>query len=124
MDESLSKVPVRIRVMGVGEADGELVRFMAPLTVQRLLRRLPLKGRAHPIEGGISVIVGIRKGEEKSVREVEAGTMAYWPRGDALCIFHSDAVPMSPVNRIGAVSGDLGLFKDARSGSRIIIEKA
>ena len=76
MSGSLSKTPIRIRIDGLGDADGEFVRFYAPLTVETLLRRLPLEGRAHPTMGGYSFIVGMKRGEEKSVRQVDAGTIA------------------------------------------------
>ena len=53
MGESRSRTPIRIVVEGVGEAAGELIRFSAPLTVEALLKRLPLEGRAHPQTGEI-----------------------------------------------------------------------
>lgn len=104
-------------------AEGEFVRFQAPLTVERLIRRLPVEGRVHPLRGGHSLIVGIKRGEEKSVRKVEAGTIAYWPMGDALCFFHSDVSTYSPVNRVGRVTENLELIEKMTSGSRIRIER-
>ena len=121
MGESLSKIPVRIKLEDIGEAEGEFVRIFAPLTVDRLLKMLPIEGRVHPLTGGFSLIVGIKRGEEKSVRRVEAGTVAYWPMGDAICLFHSDTAPYRPVNRIGRVTKGLELIKRLNSGSRIRI---
>ena len=123
MSGSLSKTPIRIKVAGLGEAKGELVRFYAPLTVETLLRRLPLRGRAHPCSGGYSFIVGIKRGEEKSIREVDAGTIAYWPMGDALCLYHSDTLTYSPVNRVGRITENLELIGRITSGASIRIEK-
>lgn len=123
MSVSPSKTPIRILVAGLGEAEGEFVRFYAPLTVETLLRKLPMEGRAHPLTGGISFIVGIKRGEEKSLREVRAGAIAYWPMGDAVCLFHSDASTYSPVNRVGRVSGNLELIRRIASGARIRIER-
>jgi len=123
LNGSPSKRPVRIRVAGLGVAEGELVRFYAPLTVEKLMSRLPLEGRAHPIRGGYSFIVDIKRGEEKSVREVEAGTIAYWPMGNSICIFHSTTPTISPVNRIGRVTENLELMTRVSSGARIRIEK-
>lgn len=124
MAGSWSRTPIRIQVGGVGEALGEFVRFMAPLTVRAIMRRMPLDGRVHPVEGGHSFIIGIRRGTEKAVRDIEAGTIAYWPMGDALCIYHSDARTYSPVNRVGIVTENLGLLRRMRSGSKIRIERA
>jgi hypothetical protein len=119
-----SRVKVRIKIYGLGEAEGEFIRVYAPLTVEALMRRLPLEGRAHPIEGGFSILVGLRRGEEKAVRRVEAGTMAYWPMEDSLCVYHSPASPYTPVNRVGRISKGLELLKNVRSRSRVRIERA
>jgi len=124
MSEDLSKTSVRILVAGLGEAKGEFIRFYAPLTVEALLRRLPLRGRVHPLGGGVSFIVGIRRGEEKSTREVEAGTITFWPMNDAVCLFHSDARTYSPVNRVGRITENLELIGRISSGARISIERA
>ena len=123
MKGSPSKTHVKISVAGIGEAEGELVRFYAPLTVETLLRRLPLQGRAHPCSSGYSFIVGIKRGEEKSIREVDAGTIAYWPMGDALCLYHSDTLTYSPVNRVGRITENLELIGRITSGASIRIEK-
>lgn len=122
MSGSPSKTPIRISIPGLGDVKGELIRFTAPLTVEALLRRLPLEGRAHPCDGGYSFIVGIKRGEEKAVKEVRAGAIAYWPMGDALCLFHSDTQTYSPVNRVGRVTEKLKLIERITSGARIRIE--
>ena len=116
-------MPIRIRVADLGDVNGEFVRFLAPLTVETLIRRLPLEGRVHTTAGGYSFIIGIKRGEEKSVREVRAGTIAYWPMGDALCIFHSDVSTYSPVNRVGQVTENLELIGRIASGASIRIER-
>ena len=124
MAESPSRIPIKIKVAGAGEASGELVRFSAPLTIENLLKRMPLEGRAHPLSGGHSFILGMKRGTEKAVRDVKAGDIAYWPMGDSLCIYHSDARPYSPVNTVGRVIENLELFRSLRSGTRIRIELA
>lgn len=119
-----SRIGVIIRIHGVGVVEGELVRFLAPLTVEALLRRLPIEGRAHPIEGGLRLLIGLRRGEEKPVRSVEAGIIAYWPMEDSLCLYHSPARPYTPVNRVGRITEGLELLRGVRSGSRIRVERA
>ena len=124
MSKSLSRTPLKITVEGVGEATGEFVRFLSPLTVEALLKLLPFEGRAHSIENGTSFIIGIHRGSEKATRSVKAGAIAYWPMQDAICIFYADTQPYGPVNRVGNVTGNLDVFRDLKSGVKIRIEKA
>ena len=123
MAESVSRTPVRIVVEGVGEAKGEFVRILAPLTVGAILGKLPLKGRAHVRGGGLSMILGIRRGAEKAVGSMKAGDIAYWPMQDSLIVYFQDSKPYGPVNKLGTVSENLELFQGLKGGARIRIEK-
>ena len=124
MSDSLSKIPIKITVIDRGEAMGYLNRLTAPLTVQEMLKILPLNTRTSPAMGFVSIIVGIKRGAEKPVDEVKAGTIGYWPRGDAITIYPKDMKPYGPVNRIGVVEEGLELFNGLRSRSRVMIERA
>ena len=123
MAESISRTPIKIVVEGVGEAKGELVRILAPLTVGTILSKLPLKGRAHVRGGGLSMILGIRRGAEKAVNSVKAGDIAYWPMQDSIVVYFQDSKPYGPVNKLGTVSENLELFQGLKGGARIRIEK-
>lgn len=124
MGDSLSKIPIKITVVGKGEARGILNRLTAPLTVEDILKRLPMNTRTSPAVGFINILLGIKRGVEKPVSRVEAGTIGYWPRGDALCIYPKDITPYGQVNRVGEIREGLELFQGLRSGSRIIIARA
>jgi len=124
VSDSLSKIPIRVTVVDRGEARGVLNRLTAPLTVEDIMKRLPMNTRTSPAAGFVSIIIGIRRGAEKPVTRVDAGAIGYWPRGDALCIYTVDTVTQGPVNRVGEIREGLELFQGLRSGSRIIIERA
>ena len=119
-----SRVPIKIKLIEVGEATGEIIKVRAPLTAGAIANMLPLDGRLHSQPGGYSFIIGIRRGTEKAVRNVTAGTIAYWPMQDAIVIYTEDTRPYSPVNKVGEISEGLEVFKDLKSGARIKIEKA
>ncbi|MBN2334820.1 hypothetical protein JXL21_04625 [Candidatus Bathyarchaeota archaeon] len=122
MSDSLSRIPLKIAVVGKGEARGYLNRLTAPLTVEEVAKRLPLNTRTAPAMGFVSILIGMQRGAEKPVNEVKAGTIAYWPRGDALTIYTKDMKPYGPVNKIGVIETGLELFSGLRSGTRVIIE--
>lgn len=121
MGESQARVPIRIKVAEVGEAQGELNRLTAPLTVGDILKVLPINGRTVPAQGCVSIILGLKRGTEKPVTQVEAGTIAFWPRAMSLCIYPEATKTYGPVNKVGKVTGNLEIFRNLKSGSRIII---
>lgn len=50
------------------------------------------------------------------------GTIAYWPTGNALCIFFGQT-PYSPVNIVGKLDGDPNKWDDAQGGEFISVER-
>ena len=123
MSDELSRIPIKITVVDKGMATGYLNRLTAPLTVGAISQRLPINSRTSPAMGHISILIDLQRGVEKPVTQVKAGTIAYWPRSDALTIYPKDTKPYGPVNKIGEIEENLELFNRLRSGSRVIIEK-
>ncbi|MFH1327800.1 MAG: cyclophilin-like fold protein [Candidatus Bathyarchaeota archaeon] len=121
---SLSKFNVKIEVKGFGEARGELIRFLAPRTVDKIISSFPLEGKASLWKDEVYFITPIKMGSEKEKSNVESGTIAYWPMGGAICIFYGKSQPYSPVNVVGKVTENLELFKSVKSGSTITVKKA
>lgn len=121
--ESISRTPIRIVAEGIGEAEGELIRFMAPRTVEAILKSLPLEGRAALWKEEVYFEIPVKMGGEKSVKTVKKGTLAYWPMGNAICIFYGETQPYSQVNVVGHLDKNLDLFRKVKSGTRLRIEK-
>jgi hypothetical protein len=119
----ISRIAVKITLEGVGEAEGVITRVSAPLTVEAILKVLPLEGRVHLSAGSVCFLLGLKRGEEKSRRRVEAGTIAYWPMSGSICIFHQNVASYSPVNIIGKITKNLELFKSLSSGTKIRVER-
>ena len=63
---------------------------------------------------------------------VEMGALAYWPPGNAFCIFfgrtpasQGDEIrAASAVNRLGSVAGDPAVFRQVAGGATVTLEKA
>jgi len=120
---SVSRIPIRLVVDGVGEAEGELIRIRSPRTVDAILRGLPTEGRAALWQEEVYFEIPMKMGNEKSSPTVEQGALAYWPMGSAFCIFWGETQPYSPVNIIGKVTKKLELFEQVKSGTKIVIER-
>jgi hypothetical protein len=122
-EEDISRVKVRFLIESVGEAEGELVRFLAPRTVDTIVRKLPVEGRAALWKEEVYFEIPVKIGEEKAKPTVETGTIAFWPMGSALCIFYGQSQPYSQVNILGKVTKNLELFKQVKSGATIKVEQ-
>jgi len=119
----VSTYKVRLIAEAYGEAEGELVRFHSPMTVDNLAKALPFEGRAARWKEEVYFETPVKMGTEKAKSKVEVGTIAYWPMGSALCIFYGPTDPYSPVNIVGKVTGNLELFRSLKSGTKIRVEK-
>ena len=118
----ISRVKVKFIIEGSGEAQGELVRFLAPRTIDMIVRKLPIEGRAAIWKEEIYFETPIKMGEEKAKGTVEKGTIAFWPMGSAICIFYGESQPYSPVNILGKITDNLELFKQVKSGTKVRVE--
>ncbi|MEM1562542.1 MAG: cyclophilin-like family protein [Candidatus Bathyarchaeia archaeon] len=120
---SISKIPVRVIVEGLGEAQGTLVRILSPRTVDAIVRLLPLEGRAAIWQSKVYFGIPLRMGVEKPRNFMRRGDIAYWPLGRAFCIFFGDMRPHGPVNLIGQITDGIDIISKVRSGTRIRVEK-
>ena len=99
-----------------------MVRFLAPRTIDYLIRKLPVEGRAALWKEEVYFEIPVKMGEEKGKPTVETATIAYWPMGSALCIFYGKSQPYSPVSILGKITDNLEIFKQVKSGTRIRVE--
>jgi hypothetical protein len=119
----ISRVKIKFTIESLGEAEGELVRFLAPRTVDMIVRKLPVEGRAALWKEEVYFETPIKMGEEKAKAAVETGMIAFWPMGSAICVFWGTTQPYSPVNILGKVTKNLELFKQVKSGTKIRVEQ-
>jgi uncharacterized protein len=121
-EEGVSRIKIKFLIESLGEAEGELVRFLAPRTIDTIVRKLPIEGRAALYKEEIYFEIPIKMGEEKAKPTVEEGTIAFWPMGSALCVFYGKSQPYSPVSILGKVTSNLEIFKQIKSGLTIKVQ--
>ena len=102
-------------------------------TAEMIISRLPIESGFSTWGDEIYFSIPVRTGPENSKDIVEIGEIAYWPPGNAFCIFYgatpgsteTEIKPASPVNPIGRIKGDARIFKKlAEKSDTILIEKA
>ena len=122
IEADVSHIKIKFLIEGLGEAEGELVRFLAPRTIDTIVRKLPIEGRAALYKEEVYFEIPIKMGEEKAKSTVEEGTIAFWPMDGALCIFFGKSQPYSPVSILGKVTSNLEIFRQVKSGLTIKVQ--
>jgi hypothetical protein len=122
---------IKILSRAIGEVVAELFEERSPQTVKALWAVLPITARANTWGNEIYFSIGVKIARENANEVVEKGALAYWPPGEAFCIFFgptpasrgNEIRAASPVNIFGKISGDPEIFKKVRHGDEIVIDK-
>ncbi|MCX8202786.1 MAG: cyclophilin-like fold protein [Nitrososphaeria archaeon] len=112
---------VRVEFEGVGVFRAELKRFMAPLTYDEVVRRLPLSGPAARWDFAVYVPVEIRRGAEKEIYSASPGDVLYWATNGSIVFVFRKAQPPTHSVRIGVILDDPSPLERVRPGSRVLI---
>jgi uncharacterized protein len=101
-------------------------------TADAIWNALPIRARASTWGDEVYFTIPVeleKAADAKAV--VQLGDLGYWAPGSAMCIFYgptpmshgSEIRPASPVNVFGKLLGDAKMFRAARSGDGILIER-
>ena len=102
-------------------------------SVTALLKALPFKSVAHRWGDEVYFDAPFHSAGEKDARaEMEKGDVAFWPDGNAVCVFFgptpvsTDDKPRaySPCNILGNVSGPADSLKAVKEGTSVEVLKA
>ena len=103
-----------------------------PVTANAIISSLPIIGKANLWGDEIYFSIPVDTPPENGKSVVELGDIAYWPPGNAFCIFFGltpmsrgeEIRPASSVNVFGRIVGDSKVFKKVQNGEEIKIETA
>lgn len=98
-------------------------------TAAKVMDALPLEARAATWGEEIYFTIPVEAEEENAVETVEAGDLAFWPAGNAFCIFfgptpmsrENEIRPYSPVNVIGRLRCDLDPLRSIEDGEPVTV---
>lgn len=123
-----SKV-IKMVFNGVGSVLVEVKEDWNPKTARRILESLPLTGRAMRWGNEVYFEVNISVEEENSRVDMEVGEVAFWPPGNAICLFFG-RTPVSvsdkpraysPVNPFGVVVEGIDVLRKVKGGEKVTV---
>ncbi len=100
-------------------------------TANRIWDALPIEARANTWGDEIYFSIPVHLGEQNPKEVVALGDLGYWPPGNAMCIFFGptpvsrgkEIRPASAVNVWGKIIGDPTVFRQVRSGAKVVVER-
>jgi len=92
-------------------------------TAKKLIEVLPCEGKANRWGKEVYFSIPLKMAEENPQADVPSGTIAYWPPGNAFCIFFGQK-PYSPVNLLGKLDGNENEFDGVKDGDPVRLELA
>ena len=123
-------MPARTIRITAGEVKSE-ARLNASKTATAIWDALPIEAKGQTWGDEIYFDIGLTAPAEQAREVVDVGDLAYWPPGQAFCIFFGktpasrgdECRAASPVNVVGKIVGDARVFTKVRSGARVTIER-
>ena len=102
-----------------------------PRTVEAIVRALPFESTANLWGKEVYFTTPVSVELENPQETVNIGDVAYWPPGNALCLFFGptpiskpgEIRPASPVNVVGRVVSGLEVLEKVEDGEKIRVEK-
>jgi hypothetical protein len=101
-------------------------------TADAIWEALPISARGNTWGDEIYFGIPVHVDEAEDANDVvEMGALAYWPPGNAFCIFfgktpaskEDECRAASAVNAVGKIEGDPEVFKEVPGGSTVTLEK-
>jgi hypothetical protein len=110
----------------------ELDDSQSPKTVKAILKNLPIEVNIN--KWGQELYTDrtpIAAQEENAKSEISLLDVAFWPEGNALCLFYgstpiskdSKIVPASPVNIVGRITSQQNIIDKVKDTTRVVIKQ-
>jgi hypothetical protein len=123
---SLSELEITFTFIGLNKvAKGEIIRYQAPLTVQKLYDMSPTvrcRMNLGSTQTHLMLLLDIKKGIEKeAAKEIKVGDIIYDPKQDALHLIFAPVKFPNPVKYIGHITEGLNILQSIPNGTNVKI---
>ena len=116
---SVSKVACKASFRGGGEAKVSMYRHLSPISVNAVLRILPIDSRINVQTGMRSLFTSLKVGVEKPRASFTRGEVALLASAGLICVFLQEARSDRPLNPLGKVEEGLELFEGTKPGDTV-----
>ena len=119
---AIERYEIEIEFLGLDSCLGNLERIKAPLTIERISRKIPFKASGRFYFGGkdyFMIPIGIKKGLEHPIDQVEEGDLVYEPNSDSILICLKPGKIGMKVTKLGKVIENLAIVHQIQKYSPV-----
>jgi uncharacterized protein len=120
---SVSRISLTLELVNKGDIGCEMIRHLAPVTVSKIIKNLPIQDRVHRFKDRFVYIeTGLEIGAEKPRTQFKSGDVAFMTSNGALCFFIQDSTVL-PMSYVGVLKNNVALIESVKPGDIIILKK-
>ena len=108
IEMNFENIKLMLRLIGVGDYEFILNRYIAPMSIDEIYHKCPLKSRGVKINGKLTLLTSLKLREENSMREFNRGDISVNPSSGQITIYLQDNFEISQSeNYLGNIGEEL-----------------
>ena len=108
IEMNFENIKLMLKLIGVGDYEFILNRYIAPMSIDEVYHKCPLKSRGVKRNGKLTLLTSLKLREENSVREFNRGDISVNPSSGQITIYLQDNFEISQSeNYLGNIGEEL-----------------
>ena len=95
IEMNFENIKLKLRLIGVGDYEFILNRYIAPMSIDEVYHKCPLKSRGVKRNGKLTLLTSLKLREENSMREFNRGDISVNPSSGQITIYLQDNFEIS-----------------------------
>lgn len=121
--KSVSRLTAMLEIQGQGTIEYELIRHLAPLTINKVFNALPIADTVHFYDDKFAYMhTQLQVGGEKPRSTFKSGDIAFLTNSSSVCFFLQEC-RVSPMNLMGMSKTSIEMLSKCKAGNILILKK-
>ena len=108
IEMNFENIKLKLKLIGVGDYEFILNRYIAPLSIDEVFHKCPLKSRGVKRNGKLTLLTSLKLREENSMKEFNRGDISVDPSSGQITIYLQDNFEISQSeNYLGNIGDEI-----------------